>query len=166
MIPLLSVQLREFLFSGLLGLGLGFVYDIFRSLRRIRKRWTAALDFMFALLFFLVLLLLSLYTGGLKLYQCLGILLGSSLYFLLLSPLLLRCFGSVLRVLGAGKRRAGNALKKSVYFLRKVAKKFFSSWKKWSTIDAIPFFRRRKNRSRVSEELGTGDLECSGCSQS
>lgn len=166
MIPLLSTQLREFLFSGVVGLGLGLGYDLLRSLRRKRRGWTAALDFLFALVFFLTLLLLSLYTMGLKLYQCLGILLGSSLYFLVLSPCVLRCFGRILGALGAGKRRAGATVKKSVCFLRKVAKKFFSSWKKWSTIDAIPFFRRRKNRSRFSEKSGAGNIEHSGCSQS
>ena len=122
-----------------LGLALGLCYDLGRALRREHPALTVPVDFLFGLLFFLSVWVLSLYTYGLRLYLCLGVFLGAALYFLTLSAPLLRLFRRGLQGLGRLGRKILQPLKKSGDFLRKHAKKLFSSLGKSVTIKAIPF---------------------------
>ncbi len=135
----LSRQTWEFLLAAALGLGLGILYDMGRALRREKPRLTIPVDLLFGLALFLGLWLTSIYTRGLRLYQCLGCLLGAAAYFLTVSPWLLRfwrrCFRGLRRFWGLLRL----PVKKSVFFLRKLAKKLFPSSGKWGTIKTIPF---------------------------
>ena len=179
MIPGLGTQTREFLMAGLLGLGLGVCYDWGRVHRRVFPRLTLPMDMLFALVLFLVLMLISIYTRGLKLYQLLGMALGGSLYFLLLSRWLtvplFALLGKIRHVLRAGKKY----MKKIPKILRKLEKKLFPSLAKWSTIDTVPFLpmgkylkrkgadpcdqtRNRKSRGRSDGGLGRMESGKSG----
>ncbi len=122
-----------------LGLALGLCYDLGRALRREHPGLTVPADLLFGLLFFLSVWLLSLSAYGLRLYLCLGLFLGATLYFLTLSTPLLGLFRRGLRGLGRLGRKILRPLKKSGCFLRKHAKKLFSSLGKSVTIKAIPF---------------------------
>ena len=64
------------LWALLAGVGLGVCYDLGRGLRKTWHGLTLPADLLFSLCFLLALLALSLYTGGLRIYQCLGILCG------------------------------------------------------------------------------------------
>lgn len=139
----LSRQAAEFFWAAALGLGLGLIYDMGRALRREKPRLTIPVDVLFALVFFLGLWLTSIYTQGLRLYQCLGVFLGAGVYFLTLSPFLVRLWRRGLRAVGRLARGILKPMKKSVYFLRKLAKKLFPSSGKWGTIKTIPFSPRR-----------------------
>ena len=97
MIQETSRQAAEFFWAAVLGIGLGVLYDMGRAVRREKPRLTIAVDILFAAAFFLSLWLTSIYTWGLRLYQCLGVFLGSSIYFLTLSPVLVRVFRRMLR---------------------------------------------------------------------
>lgn len=148
MIPGLGTQVREFLLSGALGLGLSLCYDWGRVHRRVFPRLTLPVDLLFALLFFLSLMLTSIYSRGLKLYQLLGMALAGTLYFLVISPWLMRpLFALLLRFRQLG-RAMGKGMKKFVIFLRKLEKKLFPSRSKWSTIDMIPFLPKGKSTRR------------------
>lgn len=138
MIPGLGAQARLFLISGVLGLGLGLCYDWGRVHRRVFPGLTLPVDILFALAFFLTLMLTAVYSRGLKLYQLLGMALGGIGYFLLFSSWLLRPLGAVLRGIQSLGKKTKRGIKKIVNFLRKLEKKLFPSWKKWGTIDVIP----------------------------
>lgn len=148
MIPGLETQTRLFLISGGLGLGLGLCYDWGRVHRRVFPMLTLPVDILFAVLFFLALILTAIYSRGLKLYQLLGLGLGSALYFLLFSPWFLRPLGAVLRGIRRLGQKAKRGLKKIVNFLRKLEKKLFPSWKKWGTIDGMPCSPKGKSTRR------------------
>lgn len=154
MIAGLGTQVREFLFSGVLGLGLSLCYDWGRAHRRVFPKLTFPVDMLFALLFFLCLMLLSIYTRGLKLYQLLGLGLGAALYFLALSSWILRPLLALLgKIRGLGNR-AANQKKKIINFLRKLQKKLFPSSGKWSTIDVIPFLPKGKSTGKRGANPG------------
>lgn len=140
-----SRQALEFAVSGGLGLVLGVLYDLGRALRREHRALTIPADLGFGLLFFLSVWILSLYTYGLRLYTCLGIFLGAAVYFLTLSPPLLRLFRRCFQGMGQLLRKIFRFMKKSGIFLRKHAKKLFSSWGKSVTIKAIPFSLNRSH---------------------
>ena len=155
MIQEISRQAAEFFLAGGLGVLLGLFYDVGRSFRRLRSGLTVTVDVLFAVAFFLSLWLMSVYTRGLRAYQCLGIFLGGSVYFLTVSPFLLRGMEWLLRRLG----RLGGIIflpvKKIMYFLRKLAKKCFPSSGKWGTINAIPFSPRPQKTGEARNHRGT-----------
>ncbi len=154
MIPGLGTQVKEFLLSGGLGLGLSLCYDWGRAHRRIFPKLTLPVDMLFALLFFLCLMLLSIYTRGLKLYQILGLGLGAALYFLALSSWILRPLLVLLgKIRGLGKFGA-KVKKKIIIFLRKLRKKLFPSSEKWSTIGVIPFLPKGKSTGKRGANPG------------
>lgn len=149
----------EFLWAAALGVGLGFLYDMGRALRRERQRLTVPVDILFALVFFLCLWLSSIYTRGLRLYQCLGVGLGAAAYFLTAGPHLLRLWRRLLRLLGRMKRRLRELLghlggkllfpvKKSAGFFQKLVKKLFSSLEKWSKIEKVSVPSKRREQQR------------------
>ena len=128
-----------------LGAALGVLYDLGRGLRRAWSGCTVPMDLLFSVLFLLSLMGLALYTGGLRIYQLLGLGLGAAAYFLTVGPLILRLWQRVLGHLGRMGRRIGERRKKTVIFLRKLAKKLFSTSWKWGTINVIPFLPERKS---------------------
>lgn len=131
-----------------LGILLGLLYDLGRALRRVHTRLTLPVDTLFALAFLLTLLLTGLYTGGLRLYELLGICLGAGGYFLTLSPRFLALQLWIFRATRRFFRCLLMPLKKTVCFLRKVVKKLFPSSKKWGTIEVIPCSPKRKSTLR------------------
>lgn len=139
----LSVQALQFFGAAGLGILLGLLYDFGRALRRERPRWTIPVDIVFCLIFFLAMGLTSIYTHGLRLYQCLGVFLGAGLYFLTVSPVVVRLWRRFFRSVRRLIRWLLTPLKKSVGFLRKLAKKLFPSSRKWGTIKMIPFSPKR-----------------------
>ena len=143
-----SRQAWEFFGSAGLGILLGFLYDLGRALRREHRSLTIPVDTLFALVFFLSLWLLSVYVRGLRLFHCLGIFLGGAVYFLTLSPLVVRLVRKGLRAAGWLLGKVLAPAKKSVDFLRKLAKKLFPSPGKWGTIKLIPFSLKRKTPVR------------------
>ena len=138
-------QSAEFFLAAVTGIGLGLLYDLGRGIRRERPGFTAVVDILFALALFLTLCLTAVCTRGLRLYQCLGIFLGAGIYFLTASPLILRLWRRFLRMLARGREKILRTLKKTVCFLRKLAKKLFSTWRKWSTMNCV--LRSPKRRS-------------------
>lgn len=144
----LTAQTVKFLIA--LGLGgvLGILYDFGRAIRRVAPILTLPVDILFGLTVFLALFLTSLYTGGLTLYQLLGIMGGGGLWFLTLGRIVLRMLvGLLLRF----RRQMGilwSGGKKSVKFLRKLVKKLFPSSRKWGTIDMIPFSPKKQKKAR------------------
>lgn len=146
----LSRQAMDFLWAGGAGILLGLLYDFGRALRRCWGKMTIPADMLFALCFFLSLLALSLYTGGLRPYQCLGIGLGAGGYFLTLSPILLKILGRFWGLIRALCVRLRRILKKSLFFLRKIAKKLFPSSGKSGTIFKRPFSPNGKRAPKGS----------------
>ena len=96
-----SAQGMALFWAVLAGIGLGVLYDLGRGLRQTRHALTVPMDLLFSLCFLLSLMALSLYTGGLRIYQCLGIISGGGLYFLTLSPPLLRLWRRFLGIFAA-----------------------------------------------------------------
>ena len=135
-----------------LGAALGLLYDLERGFRRLWPGCTVPMDLLFSLLFLLSLLGLALYTGGLRIYQLLGLGLGAAAYFLGASPLVLSLWQRVLGGLGRMGRRIRDRWKKTVIFLRKLAKKLFSTSWKWGTINVIPFLPERKSTPKRGAE--------------
>lgn len=159
MIQGIGTQTREFLISGALGLGLALLYDWGRVHRRVFPKLAVPVDLFFALIFFLVLMLTSIYSRGLTLYQLLGMGLGAALYFLAISPWLMRPLFALLgKIRGLGKALK-NKMKKFVIFLRKLEKKLFPSSGKWSTIDMIPFSPKGKSTGKRGAAPG-GKKRC------
>lgn len=146
----LGRQGLEFLWAAALGLALGIIYDLCRAVRREAGRpvVTLAADLLFALAFFLSLLLTAIYTRGLRLYQCLGIALGAAVYFLTVSPALVRLWRHGLRLLRRLAGRVRAASKKIVEFFRKITKKLFSTREKWSRIKDISKPGRLRREAR------------------
>lgn len=138
-------QSAEFFLAAVTGIGLGLLYDLGRGIRRERPGFTVVVDILFALALFLTLCLTAVCTRGLRLCQCLGIFLGAGIYFLTASPLVLRLWRRFLRMLARGREKILRTLKKTVCFLRKLAKKLFSTWRKWSTMNCV--LRSPKRRS-------------------
>ncbi len=130
-------QGMEFLWAALLGIGLGFLYDLGRGVRREKPRLTIPVDMLFSLVFLLSLSLTAVYTRGLRLYQCLGVFLGAGAYFVTVSPPILRQWRRFLRGIGRGCGKIRRTVKKSMVFLRKLAKKLFPSSWKWGTIKNV-----------------------------
>lgn len=150
MILPLDAQGTALLWALLVGVALSLLYDLGRGLRQTWRGLTIPLDLLFSLLFLLGLLGLSLYTGGLRIYQCLGIICGGGLYFLTLSPPFLRLWRRLLVFIAARFRKIRKQCKKSVIFLRKLEKKLFSTSWKWGTISTIPFLPWKKSAPKRS----------------
>lgn len=147
----LSVQAVEFFGAAGLGIILGVLYDLGRALRREHPKLTILVDIIFALIFFMAMGLTAIYTHGFRLYQGLGTFLGAGLYFLTVSPWFVRLWRRFFRSLRRLLRTFLLPAKKSVFFLRKLAKKLFPSSGKWGTIKMIPFSpKRHKTKEKHS----------------
>ena len=130
MIPGIGPQALRFFLGGGSGVLLGILYDLFRGLRRLRHGLTLPCDLMFSLAFFLSLLLTTVYTRGLRLYQLLGLFLGWSLWNFTLSPGFLSLWLRLLRKIALSGKALRHQAKKYVKFFRKLAKKHFPSGSK------------------------------------
>ena len=98
-----SLHAAQFLLAGGLGAALGLFYDLLRAVRRIRPRTVRILDALFCAALLPSLLLFALYPGRgqFRLFFYPGIFLGAAIYFLTLSPLVLRLLAGVFRILGS-----------------------------------------------------------------
>lgn len=149
MISGLATQLRFFLWAMGTGALLGLCYHWGQVHRRVFPKLTPVVDFLFALLLFCGLFLLSVYTRGLSLYGLLGAGLGGAGYFFFFSGWLLRpLVWGLQRIRGIG-RKAKIGVKKTVNFLRKLVKKLFPSGAKWGTIKGIPFLSTGKSTRKA-----------------
>ena len=150
--PFLGESTAEFSASMLLGLALGVFYDALRALRRLRARLTLPLDVLFALTFAAALLLFALYPGrGLfRLFAFAGLVLGAGLYFLTLSPILLRVYGRLYRIIGGAARMAAAPVGIFLHFVGQILKTLFASVKKWVTI--LGKIRRKRSRERSAAQ--------------
>lgn len=108
-----SAQALTFAQGALLGLGLCLAYDLLRALRQLCPRTGLAADALFGLLLTASFLSFALTAGQgqFRLYVFLAVFLTAVLYFLTLSPLMLRVFlgtfpsaGRILRTLFAPVR--------------------------------------------------------------
>ena len=157
-----SEQLLQAASALLLGGALGLLYDVFRALRRL-----AGLEALWDLLFWLCALP-ALFTlglagpGGLRLFVLFAALLGAAVYFLVLSPAVLKgllfCLGlvmSALRWCAYPITLLGQPVKKMAFFLRNVFKKM----KKWFTIKKTVRLARRQARKRRPTVAGENKNE-------
>ncbi len=172
MIRPLSEQLIRFLGAVVLGAALGLCYDLGRGVRRVFRRLTVPVDMLFGLVFFLSLCLTGVYTRGLGPDQVLGLGIGAGLWLMTLGPFVTGGTAALLLKMVCLTKTGKNRAKKSVNFLRKLVKKFFSSSRKWGTIKAIPFSTRKnhlqkegaspydKNHSKKSLCRTDGGLGC------
>ena len=109
-----------------LGAALGILYDLGRGLRRAWSGCTVPMDLLFSVLFLLSLMGLALYTGGLRIYQLLGLGLGAAAYFLTVGPLILRLWQRVQSL-----SSARDLIRKSLTI---VSKKRYRSFREWSLL--------------------------------
>jgi hypothetical protein len=132
----------------LCGLGLGLGYDLGRSFRRTFPATGLPMDLLFAGMVFLTLWATSIYAGGLRIYQLLGMLFGAGGYFFALSRWVLGIFCRFLACFNRLFSKFYDLMKKSLIFLRKLAKKSFHSGAKWGTITGIPFSPKGRRSRR------------------
>lgn len=144
----LSRQGLLLLAAGGLGVALGMLYGLGRALRRQRPGLTAVVDGLFAGIFFLVLCALSLYGGGLRIYELLGMALGAAAFALTLGGRWFRLWQEFFRILGTCCRHIRQLMKKNTKNLQKHVKKLFSSVGKWVKINEVSCHSRQK-RSRA-----------------
>lgn len=147
-------QLAMFLRSVVLGGGLGLLYDLARCLRRLGGGlWRGLLDVAVSLtaaaaLFFFVMA----GSGELRLFILLGALLGVTLFFCLLSPLLRPLWDFWLDLLLIPFRFLGRIAKK----LYQICKKLFSFFRNWFTIMVTHWRDRLRPARRGEEEMAQG----------
>lgn len=127
MIPGIGPQTLRFALGAGAGIGFGIFYDFLRGLRYLRRSLTIPCDGLFALAFFLSLLLTMVYTRGLQGYQLLGIFLGWGLWSLTFSHCFLGFWERLLKKGARTGKALGHQAKKYVKIFRKLAKKNFPS---------------------------------------
>ncbi|MBR6424861.1 MAG: hypothetical protein IKS29_02810 [Oscillospiraceae bacterium] len=134
-----SLQGSQMLLAMILGLGLALVYDLLRALRRIFSLHKTPLDLLFCLLTLAALFFYALYPGRgeLRLYMLLGVLLGGSLYFLLLSPWILPVFLEAASILRHFFQILTHPILQIAKKFCKIVFSLFSSWKKWFTMKVL-----------------------------
>ena len=130
-----SLQAGTFLLSVLLGCGLGFVEIVLRAPRRLTPRLSWLMDLLLgiAITYGVLYALLVIDGGRLKFFDAAGILLGAWLFLKTLGRLLFPLFLSLFRAAGMLLRLLASPVTKILIFLRQLAKKYFSTWRKWGT---------------------------------
>ncbi len=120
-----SAQALTFAQGALLGLGLCLVYDLLRALRQLLPRAGTAADALFGLLLAASFLSFALTAGQgqFRLYVFLAVFLTAVLYFLTLSPLVLRVFRALWDLLG----RMLRALLAPLRFFFEISQKNFKN---------------------------------------
>ncbi len=131
-----SAQALTFAQGALLGLGLCLAYDLLRALRQLCPRTGLAADALFGLLLTASFLSFALTAGQgqFRLYVFLAVFLTAVLYFLTLSPLMLRVFRGLFRLLGRILRTLFAPVRFFLKFLKKISKTLFASFRKWGTM--------------------------------
>ena len=127
-----SAQALTFAQGALLGLGLCLAYDLLRALRRLWPQAGLAADVLFGVLLAASFLSFALTAGQgqFRLYVFLAVFLTAVLYFLALSPLVLRVFRAFFRLLGRILRTLLAPLRFFLKFLKKISKTLFASFRK------------------------------------
>ena len=115
-----SLQAVQLALAAALGMGLGVHYDILRVIRRRLPRSTHLLDFWFWLTAALACLLFTLYVGRgqFRLFFFVGLLGGSSLWFLTLSRIFRRIVRQIFHILGFPFRCLRKLCKKIAEFAK------------------------------------------------
>lgn len=143
-------QLRQLGLSLLLGAALGLFYDLLRAQRRVWRKLTPALDLFFSLGLLLSLWLFSLYVGEgrLRLFMLPAIAVGTALYFLTLSrvllPLLILPFRGLRRAFGALFRATLRCFSLFRKKTAKICKKVLAIGKKSVIIDSKVLCKGKK----------------------
>ena len=96
----ISAQTAVFLYAAILGMGIGLLYDLFRSVRiafKAKGVLTAVCDLLFCFISFLglVYFMLTGAQGQLRGYILLGMAIGAALYFCALSDIVIRLLSPV-----------------------------------------------------------------------
>lgn len=119
-----SAQALTFAQGALLGLGLCLAYDLLRALRQLCPRTGLAADALFGLLLTASFLSFALTAGQgqFRLYVFLAVFLTAVLYFLTLSPLMLRVFRGLFRLLGGFCGHCSLPVLLFLKFLKKISK--------------------------------------------
>ena len=131
-----SQQALTFAQGTLLGLGLCVCYDALRALRRRCPRGTLPADVLFGLLLAAAFLLFALTYGGgqFRLYLFLAVGLTAILYFLTLSPAVVRLFQALFSLLGRFVQVILTPARFFLKFLKKILKTLFARCRKWFTM--------------------------------
>ncbi len=118
MINSVSVQTLEFLYAGLLGVGLGVLFDVMRVLRSYIPKShaiTAALDslFWFAAIIALLAFTMTVSGGRMRWYVLLGVFSGGFVYIAALSEIIYK----VMRAVVVASRRILSLLTRPIYLI-------------------------------------------------
>lgn len=153
-----SAQALTFAQGALLGLGLCLAYDLLRALRQLCPRTGFAADALFGLLLAASFLSFALTAGQgqFRLYVFLAVFLTAVLYFLTLSPLVLRVFQALWGLLGRIVRALFAPLRFFLKFLKKFSKTLFASFRKWGTMTCkhiLDWKHAQLERSRRRNEI-------------
>ncbi|MBP8049938.1 MAG: spore cortex biosynthesis protein YabQ [Oscillospiraceae bacterium] len=153
-----SAQALTFAQGALLGLGLCLAYDLLRALRQLCPRTGLAADALFGLLLTASFLSFALTAGQgqFRLYVFLAVFLTAVLYFLTLSPLMLRVFRGLFRLLGRILRTLFAPVRFFLKFLKKISKTLFASFRKWGTMTCkhiLDWKHAQLERSRRRNEI-------------
>ena len=174
MILSLHAQAQLFLLTVLLGGGMGLFYDglrVFRHALRHNAFWVQAEDGLFWLLavFLVFCVMLHANAGEIRFFTILGLFGGMGLYFLTLSPLMLRVFRGLFRLLGRILQTLFAPVRFFLKFLKKISKTLFARCRKWFTITCKHFFdwkhaqlersRRRNEICQVVSDRQAGDSD-------
>ena len=153
-----SQQALTFAQGTLLGLGLCVCYDALRALRRRCPRGTLSADVLFGLLLAAAFLLFALTYGGgqFRLYLFPAVGLTAILYFLTLSPAVVRLFQALFSLLGRFVRVILTPARFFLKFLKKISKTLFASFRKWGTMTCkhiLDWKHAQLERSRRRNEI-------------
>lgn len=126
-----SLQLAQIAASVLLGFALGGLYDILRVIRRASGK-NALADVLFGVAAIVSVFSLGMDIGGgaLHIFMLCSVLLGTAMYMLLLSRIILKALDAVARAFGFIVR----PVKKALEFFSKTVKKLFAKFTNCSTI--------------------------------
>ena len=132
----IAQELTRFLWAVAVGLALGVAYDLCRGPRRLWPRLTWVLDLVFGLCLTWALVYFTLVPGDgrLRFFALAAMALGGGLWSGFLSRPFLRCYVACLRAVGTVLGAILSPLTKFLIFLRQLAKKYFSTWRKWVRI--------------------------------
>ena len=160
-----SQQALTFAQGTLLGLGLCVCYDALRALRRRCPRGTLPADMLFGLLLAAAFLLFALTYGGgqFRLYLFLAVGLTAILYFLTLSPAVVRLFQALFSLLSRFVQVILTPARFFLKFLKKILKTLFARCRKWFTMTCKHIsdwkhaqLERSRRRNEVRQVVSAG----------
>ena len=160
-----SQQALTFAQGTLLGLGLCVCYDALRAIRRRCPRGTLSADVLFGLLLAAAFLLFALTYGGgqFRLYLFPAVGLTAILYFLTLSPAVVRLFQALFSLLGRFVQVILTPARFFLKFLKKILKTLFARCRKWFTMTCKHIsdwkhaqLERSRRRNEVRQVVSAG----------